>query len=160
FERLLASAYFGRIDFRREGEEDVAEVYVGIASLVEQNTGVHLIYDWRAPISSLFYDFERGPGHFDTAEGRVHGSILLKRQYKIEGDRLVCFFGTDLKIADDLLQSILGRKASPKMRTIVQSIQREQNRAIRDERHDLLVVSGPAGSGKTSIALHRIAYLL
>lgn len=159
-ERLKQSAYFGRIDFRPKDQSDTSAIYIGTTSLVERSSGQHLIYDWRAPISSLFYDNEPGPAQFEAAGEAIEGSLLLKRQYKVEGDTIVYLFDTDLKIDDDMLQSILGRTAEPRMRTIVQSIQREQNRAIRDEHHDLLIVLGPAGSGKTSIALHRVAYIL
>ncbi|HLS91632.1 MAG TPA: RNA polymerase recycling motor HelD [Limnochordia bacterium] len=159
-ERMASSPYFGRIDFREQGAQHPRQVYIGIASLVEPGTGEHLIYDWRAPISSMFYDYQPGPGSYQAQGGRVEGEILLKRQYKIAKGKLEYVFDTELTIEDELLQQILSQSADQKMRTIVQSIQREQNRAIRDEGHSLLIVQGPAGSGKTSIALHRVAYLL
>jgi len=159
-ERMASSPYFGRIDFREKGQEKVQQIYIGISSLVEPGTGERLVYDWRAPISSMFYDYQPGPGSYETEALVVEGDILLKRQYKIAKGKLLYVFDTELTIDDELLQEILSQSADQRMRTIVQSIQREQNRAIRDETHPLLIVEGPAGSGKTSIALHRVAYLL
>jgi len=159
-ERMASSPYFGRIDFREKSEKKAREIYIGISSLIEPGTGEYLIYDWRAPISSMFYDYQPGPGSYETDTAVIEGEILLKRQYKISKGKLEYVFDTELTIDDELLQEILSRSADQRMRTIVQSIQREQNRAIRDESHPLLIVQGPAGSGKTSIALHRVAYLL
>jgi len=160
--RLADSPYFGRIDFQAEHgmPRKPIQVYIGIAGLTHAETGEHLIYDWRAPISSMFYDYEPGPASYKAHGGRIDGEILLKRQYKIERGELRYMFDTDLKIDDDLLQEILGKSADSKMKVIVQTIQREQNKVIRDEDHRLLIVQGPAGSGKTSIALHRVAYFL
>lgn len=171
-ERMADSPYFGRIDFKEDGSGhpsgqqsgDVSSqseaYYIGIASLVEEATGEHLVYDWRAPISGMFYDFEPGPAHYKAAGGIITGELTLKRQYKIVKGVLEYLFDTDVKIDDDVLQEILGKNVDRRMRAIVQSIQREQNQIIRDESHGLLVVQGPAGSGKTSIALHRVAYFL
>ncbi len=160
--RLMDSPYFGRIDFQPESGDDPhpINVYIGVAGLTHHETGEHLVYDWRAPISSMFYDYEPGPASYGIEGGRINGKILLKRQYKIESGTLRYMFDTDLKIDDDLLQEILSKSADDKMKVIVQSIQREQNKVIRDEDHRLLIVQGPAGSGKTSIALHRVAYFL
>lgn len=159
-ERMASSPYFGRIDFCENGAARAQQIYIGISSLVEPQTGEHLVYDWRAPIASMFYDYQPGPGSYETGSMVIEGEILLKRQYKISKGKLLYVFDTELTIDDELLQEILSQSADQRMRTIVQSIQREQNRAIRDEGHPLLVVQGPAGSGKTSIALHRVAYLL
>lgn len=162
-EKLSESPYFGRIDFREEAplrQERPEAVYIGIASLVDRAGGAYLIYDWRSPIAGMFYDFEPGPAKYLCPAGTIRGEITLKRQYKIVAGRMLSLFDTDLQIDDEILQEILGRSADSKMRTIVASIQREQNRIIRDETHGLLLVQGPAGSGKTSIALHRAAYLL
>lgn len=158
-ERLYYSPYFGRIDFAEEGQP-AQQIYIGISSLLEPRTGAHLVYDWRAPVSSMFYDAELGPAAYVCEDGLVEGRLLLKRQYNIAEGKLLYFFDTSLKIDDDVLQEVLAKHADDKMRTIVTSIQREQNRIIRDEEHPVLIVQGPAGSGKTSIALHRAAYLL
>ena len=156
YSRMLKSAYFARIDF--DDGEEVLPIYLGIATL-EDGTNFY-VYDWRAPISSMFYDFELGEAYYDTPNGRVSGKITLKRQYKLEGDKIVQIFDTSLQVIDDILKQMLGGHASDKMRNIVTTIQKEQNKIIRKLDSDVLVVSGPAGSGKTSVALHRIAFLL
>lgn len=157
--KMALSPYFGRIDFLENGRKADEKIYIGIASLVDEN-GVNMVFDWRAPVSGMFYDYEPGPAGYDCGIGRIDGQILLKRQYKIRNGLIELMFDTDLRIEDEMLQEILSRNADDRMKTIVTSIQREQNRVIRDENHRMMVVVGPAGSGKTSIALHRAAYLL
>jgi DNA helicase-2/ATP-dependent DNA helicase PcrA len=159
-EKMLHSPYFGRIDFKEQGLADADSIYIGIGGLHNPANGNLIVYDWRAPICSLFYDAELGPAAYECQAGTVLGEVLLKRQYRIVNGNLEFMFDTDIKIDDDMLQELLGRNIDEKMRTIVTSIQREQNRVIRDTTHDLLLVQGPAGSGKTAIALHRAAYLL
>lgn len=155
--KMLKSAYFARIDF--ETENDIIPVYIGIATLSDGTD--FYVYDWRAPISSMFYDYEMGEAKYTTPEGNeIKGKIILKRQYKIEGENIVQIFDTDMQIIDDILKQMLGSKSSDKMRNIVNTIQKEQNKIIRKRDVDLLVVQGPAGSGKTSVAMHKIAYLL
>lgn len=157
YQKMLKSAYFARIDFETEGE--VIPVYIGIASL--ESGGDFYIYDWRAPISSLFYDFEMGDAGYDIPGGeRINGKITLKRQYKIEGDKIKQIFDTDMQVIDNILQSMLESKATDKMKNIVNTIQKEQNKIIRKNDVDILIVQGPAGSGKTSVAMHKVAYLL
>ena len=161
--RLVESPYFGRIDFiesQLETRQPAELIYIGIATFTDQHTGEILIYDWRSPVAGMFYDFERGSAYYECPIGEIQGTITLKRQYKINNGRIIYMFDSDLKIDDEFLQELLGRSADDKMRTIVNSIQREQNKVIRDESHQVLLVQGPAGSGKTSIALHRAAYLL
>ena len=155
--KMLKSAYFARIDF--ETEVDIIPVYIGIATLSDGTD--FYVYDWRAPISSMFYDYEMGEAKYTTPEGNeIKGKIILKRQYKIECENIVQIFDTDMQIIDDILKQMLGSKSSDKMRNIVNTIQKEQNKIIRKRDVDLLVVQGPAGSGKTSVAMHKIAYLL
>lgn len=155
--KMLKSAYFARIDFKTE--DDIIPVYIGIATLSDGTD--FYVYDWRAPISSMFYDYEMGEAKYTTPEGNeIKGKIVLKRQYKIEGENIVQIFDTDMQIIDDILKQMLGSKSSDKMRNIVNTIQKEQNKIIRKRDVDLLVVQGPAGSGKTSVAMHKIAYLL
>lgn len=155
--KMLKSAYFARIDFKTE--DDTIPVYIGIATLSDGTD--FYVYDWRAPISSMFYDYEMGEAKYTTPEGNeIKGKIILKRQYKIEGENIVQIFDTDMQIIDDILKQMLGSKSSDKMRNIVNTIQKEQNKIIRKRDVDLLVVQGPAGSGKTSVAMHKIAYLL
>jgi len=160
YRRLAKSPYFGRIDFRDEqlGTED--RIYLGIASYLDEQTDTFLVYDWRAPISSLYYDYGPGPAVYDTPGGEVRGELLLKRQFVIKDGRIELLFDTGLTIGDELLQQALSRTSDQQMRSIVATIQKEQNRIIRDERSRMLIVQGAAGSGKTSAALQRVAYLL
>lgn len=161
--KMLNSPYFGRIDFIEEdnGVQCQEEsIYIGISTLTDEKTGEFLIYDWRAPISSMFYDCGLGEAAYHCSVGKIQGRITLKRQYKIANGVMQYMFNADLKIDDEVLQEILGKSVDDKMHTIVNSIQREQNQIIRDSSHRALFVEGPAGSGKTSVALHRIAFLL
>ncbi|WP_420535964.1 RNA polymerase recycling motor HelD [Clostridium thermopalmarium] len=159
YERMLLSPYFGRIDFLENGEEKAEKYYIGISNLINDNYDF-LIYDWRAPISSMFYDYEIGEASYECPEGIISGKLTLKRQYKINNGKIEYMFDSNLKIDDEVLQDILGKSTDNKMKTIVTTIQKEQNKVIRNEEYKNLIVQGPAGSGKTSIALHRIAYLL
>jgi DNA helicase-2/ATP-dependent DNA helicase PcrA len=159
-EKMQSSPYFGRIDFLEEGTEQKEEVYIGISSLTDQRTGGMLVYDWRAPISSLFYDYQLGQAEYVCPEGPIEGNILLKRQYKISSGNMKYMFDNSLQIGDDMLQEMLSKHTDDKMKSIVTTIQREQNQVIRDGQHKVLIVQGSAGSGKTSIALQRVAYLL
>ncbi len=157
YKRMLKSAYFARFDFY-DGEETLA-IYLGIATL--QNGEMIYVYDWRAPICSMFYDFEVGDAFYFLPSGqKISGKITLKRQFKIEGDQIKEIFDTDMQIIDDILRQMLQENASSKMRNIVNTIQKDQNKVIRKNDVDILVVNGPAGSGKTSVAMHKIAYLL
>ncbi len=159
-ERIANNPYFARIDFREAGENLAEKIYIGISNLKDEKTGQFLIYDWRAPVSSMFYDYEPGGAGYLCPAGRIEGELLLKRQFRIWNGELTLMFDSSLTINDEILQEILGRSADSRMKTIVASIQREQNSIIRNDTHKLLIVTGPAGSGKTSIALHRAAFLL
>ena len=161
--KMLNSPYFGRIDFVEEHNGvdcQEEQIYIGIATLMDEETGDFIIYDWRAPVSSMFYDCGLGTAAYHCSAGTIDGRITLKRQYKIINGAMQYMFNADLKIDDEVLQEILGKSVDDKMHTIVNSIQREQNQIIRDGSHRALFVEGPAGSGKTSVALHRIAFLL
>ncbi|MFZ7133288.1 MAG: RNA polymerase recycling motor HelD [Eubacteriales bacterium] len=158
--KIYQKPYFGRIDFIEDGERNAEQIYIGIHNLMLSDTLEFLIYDWRAPISSMFYDFEIGPSNYECPDGVINGEMLLKRQYSIENFKIVYMFDSSLSINDEILQEILGKSIDNRMSTIVTSIQREQNTVIRNVQDKVLVVEGPAGSGKTSIALHRAAYLL
>ncbi len=160
YERMVDSPYFGRFDFLEEGESEREKIYVGRFNLMDSRTGEIHVYDWRAPISGIFYRYERGQAAYKAPSGDISGEVLLKRQYKIRKSRLEYFFDCSIRINDDILQEVLSRNASVKMRNIVETIQKEQDMIIRDRDNDLLIVQGVAGSGKTSIALHRVAYLL
>lgn len=157
---LKDSPYFGRIDFHENGEEQTDTVYIGIASLMDQNNENFLIYDWRAPISSLYYDYSPGPAEFQTLDGTITGTMELKRQFIIKIGQMKSMFDTGITIGDELLKEVLGTHADNQMKNIVATIQKEQNKIIRNEQSKYLVVQGVAGSGKTSAALQRVAFLL
>lgn len=158
--RLRQSPYFGRIDFTEDGEAKADCIYLGIASLLDEKQEDFLVYDWRAPVSSLYYDYPPGAAQYETPSGTIAGTIERKRQYMIRDGQIHSMFDTGVTIGDELLQEVLGKQADTQMKSIVATIQKEQNRIIRDERSRLLVVQGAAGSGKTSAALQRVAYLL
>ncbi|HLQ71735.1 MAG TPA: RNA polymerase recycling motor HelD, partial [Bacillota bacterium] len=159
-ERLEKTPYFGRIDFHEDREKHPEHIYIGMGSLMDENEDDFLIYDWRAPISSMYYDYTLERAYYETMDGPVEGDITLKRQYVIKNGKLDGLFNTGLTIGDHLLQEVLGRNSSEKMKTIVSTIQKEQNKIIRHRGSQNLIVQGVAGSGKTSIALQRVAYLL
>ncbi|MDD4296721.1 MAG: RNA polymerase recycling motor HelD [Ruminiclostridium sp.] len=159
YERMLLSPYFGRVDFHENGNEKAEKCYIGISNLIDEDYDF-LVYDWRAPISSMFYEYEIGDAEYVAPDGVISGKLTLKRQYKISNGKIEYMFDSNLKIDDEILQDILGKNTDDKMKAIVTTIQREQNRVIRNEEYKNLIVQGPAGSGKTSVALHRIAYLL
>ncbi|MFD0696888.1 RNA polymerase recycling motor HelD [Paenibacillus sp. GCM10027628] len=158
--RLVRSPYFGRIDFVERGERDVEPIYLGIASFLDEKDDAYLVYDWRAPISSLYYDFAPGEAAYETPNGIVKGEMLLKRQYVIRDEQIQFMFDTGVTIGDELLKQVLSRSSDAQMKTIVATIQKEQNRIIRNDHSRMLIVQGAAGSGKTSAALQRVAYLL
>lgn len=158
--RMLDLPYFGRFDLIEENFDDKEKIYIGISSLIDSKTKDIMVYDWRAPISSIYYEYELGSSKYQAPQGVIKGEVTLKRQYKIHKGVLDYYFDSNLQIDDEMLQQALCRNASIKMRNIVESIQKEQNAIIRDTDNDLLIVQGVAGSGKTSVALHRIAFLL
>lgn len=158
--KLLLSPYFGRIDFVREGETDSLPVYVGIHSFLNMKENINHVHDWRAPICGMFYDFELGEAYFEAPTGETRGEILLKRQYRIRLGEMEFMLESSLNIHDDILQKELSATSDEKMKDIVATIQRDQNQIIRNEKSRVLIIQGVAGSGKTSIALHRIAFLL
>ncbi len=159
-ENMIQSPYFARIDFRFEDEDTFEKIYIGRSSLKKDNTNEFYIYDWRSPIASVFYRFVLGQAFYDAPGGRITGEVNLKRQYEISKGKLEYFFDADVQIVDEFLRKLLSQNTSPKMKTIVETIQREQDIVIRDMENDLMMVQGVAGSGKTSIALHRAAYLM
>jgi DNA helicase-2/ATP-dependent DNA helicase PcrA len=160
YNRLLYSPYFARIDFREAGSEAAEHIYIGLYSFIDTDSMEVLIHDWRAPVSSVFYEYEHGDAEYATQSGIIHGEVSLKRQFKIKDSRLLYMFDSTVKIDDEILQEVLSGNASEHMKSIVTTIQKEQNKVIRYDRGSLVIVQGAAGSGKTSIALHRIAYLL
>lgn len=158
--RMQKVPYFGRIDFLEEGMSVKEQVYIGISSLMDKSGEDFLIYDWRSPISSVYYDYMPGPAQYTTPEGIIYGELEKKWQYLIREGVLQSMFDTSLTIGDEILQQVLGQGTNKHMQSIVATIQQEQNRIIRHDQGRLLIVHGAAGSGKTSAALQRIAYLL
>ncbi len=163
--RMLDSPYFGRVDFRYNDEDGIPEeeaetYYIGLGNFSERPGALPLVYDWRAPVSSLFYDFDRGEASFEAPGGLMTGEITSKWQYKIKKGRMIYAFESDVKIDDEVLKRELGANGDVKLKNIVATIQKEQNAIIRNTKDRILVVQGCAGSGKTSVALHRISYLL
>jgi DNA helicase-2/ATP-dependent DNA helicase PcrA len=157
---LKESPYFARIDFLENCETTGDPIYIGLASFMDSEDENFLIYDWRAPISSLYYDYALGAAEYETMNGKVTGEVLLKRQFIIKNGLIEGMFDTGITIGDHLLQQALGNNASSTMKSIVATIQKEQNKIIRNETSKYLVVQGAAGSGKTSAALQRVAYLM
>jgi DNA helicase II / ATP-dependent DNA helicase PcrA len=159
-ESLIKSPYFARIDLKYDDEEVPEKIYIGRSSLKKDKSYETCVYDWRSPIASVFYRFVTGKAYYDAPVGRITGEVYLKRQYEINNGVLEYYFDADVQIVDEFLRKLLSQNTSSKMKTIVESIQKEQDIVIRDMENDVLIVQGVAGSGKTSIALHRAAYLM
>lgn len=156
--RIQNKPYFGSIRFKEEGSEEEDNIYIGITHVEDKLD--YYVHDWRSPICSMFYDYETGPASYKAPSGIIKGNIIKKRQYIIEDAKLKHIFDNDLNISDSLLQEVLAEESSDKMKNIVNTIQEEQNKVIRNTEDKNLIVEGIAGSGKTSVALHRIAFLL
>ena len=159
-QNMIKSPYFARIDFKFDDEEEFEKIYIGRSSLRKNHFQEMFVYDWRSPIASIFYRFMKGEAFYDAPCGRITGELNLKRQYEIKNGTLEYFFDSDVQIVDEFLRQLLSQNTTATMKTIVETIQQEQDVVIRDMENDLLMVQGVAGSGKTSIALHRAAYLM
>ena len=155
--KIQNNPYFGRIVFKTN--EGTDNVYIGITHVVDENNNYY-VHDWRSPICNLFYDYEVGKANYLAPMGRIYGDITKKRQYTIKDGKLLHIFDNNINIDDELLQEVLASESSDKMKNIVNTIQAEQNKVIRNTDDKNLIVQGIAGSGKTSVALHRIAFLL
>ncbi|QLY78175.1 HelD family protein [Clostridium intestinale] len=159
-EKLLNSPYFARIDFKFQDEDEYENIYIGRSSLIDDDSSEIYVYDWRSPISSIFYRFGIGEAFYEAPSGKITGEVNLKRQYEINKGKLEYFFDADIQIIDEFLRKMLSQNTSSKMKTIVETIQKDQDMIIRNMEMDLMMVQGVAGSGKTSVALHRAAYLM
>ncbi|MDO5325545.1 MAG: AAA family ATPase [Clostridia bacterium] len=159
-QKMIGSPYFARVDLAFDEDEPAEEIYIGRQSLWDDEKENLLVYDWRSPIASVFYRYGTGPAAYMAPAGKISCRMLLKRQYEIQKGQLIGYFDADTVIQDSFLRRMLAQNASSKMKAIVETIQKDQDAAIRDEEHDLLMVQGAAGSGKTSIAMHRVAYLM
>lgn len=158
--KLMQSPYFGRIDFIEKSEKNVMPVYIGVYSYFDEEQKANIIHDWRAPVSSMFYDYELGEASYEAPSGNILGEITVKRQYRIRKGNMEFMLENSVNVHDDILQKELSKSSDDKMKNIVATIQRDQNAIIRNENSRTLIIQGVAGSGKTSIALHRIAFLL
>lgn len=150
--------YFASIIFK-DDENKIHNIYISLTYLKDSKLN-NILYDWRSPVCSLFYDYETGPCEYSAPGGIYTGELKRKRQYKIENNKLVGVFDTSLNIDDEVLQEVLATESSDKMKNVVNTIQQEQNKVIRNLEDNNLIVQGIAGSGKTTVALHRIAFLL
>ena len=157
-QKLEKKPYFARVDFKENGQKPET-IYIGLGSFADKNNHF-LIYDWRAPISSIYYDGKLGDVSYHSPEGEITVEMTKKRQFMIDDGQIVNMFDTNESIGDQMLLEVLGEKSSTQMKSIVTTIQREQNKIIRNTDADLLFVQGAAGSGKTSAILQRIAFLL
>ena len=154
--KIQNSPYFAKIVF--ESDEGTNDIYIGLTYLTKENENI--IFDWRAPISSVFYDYESGDAQYEAPGGIIKGYLHNKRQFTIEDSKIKRVFDSKLNVQDELLQEVLANKTDDYMKNIVNTIQTEQNAIIRNVKDRNLIVQGIAGSGKTSVALHRIAFLL
>lgn len=150
--------YFASIVFK-DTEGEIFNIYMALTYLKDKKSN-NILYDWRSPICSLFYDYEVGECSYEAPMGEIKGELKRKRQYKIENNQLLGVFDNSLNIDDEFLQSVLAEESSDKMKNVVNTIQQEQNQVIRNLDDNNLIVNGIAGSGKTTVALHRIAFLL
>ncbi|HBH0492243.1 TPA: AAA family ATPase [Clostridioides difficile] len=156
--KIKDSPYFARIDFRLKDMDDESKYYIGRFAFDYEDELI--ILDWRSPIASMFYDYEIGKAGYDAPIGWVDGEITRKRQFKIKNGKLEYALESSINIQDDILQKELSHTSDEKMKSIISTLQKEQNQIIRNDKADTLIIQGVAGSGKTSIALHRIAFLL
>ena len=154
----LEKPYFARIDFQRDDENTKNEFYIGRRGVLKDSNII--VTDWRAPISSLYYDGNIGKSSFIAPEGQVNGNMSIKRQFDIEDGKLLTYFDIDLVTGDKLLQKYLEKNNDSRLKTIISTIQKEQNDVIRRRLNENIIVDGVAGSGKTTVALHKVAYLV
>ncbi|MCL2045518.1 MAG: UvrD-helicase domain-containing protein [Oscillospiraceae bacterium] len=153
------SPYFGRVDIKHIGESEYDKIYIGRFSLLDADTYRAIVYDWRAPISSVYYE-DIGDVRYLAPNGEQSGDVNLKRQFKIEDGELQYLFDAEVAVNDEMLARVLAQSSGDRLKVIINTIQREQNTAIRHIGGDALIVFGPAGSGKTSVGMHRLAWLL
>lgn len=158
--KMQGTPFFGSVEFLYDGDDEAEDFYIGIGNFAEHVGAKPLIYDWRAPVSGLFYDYDKGEASYEAPGGIMEGEIVSKWQYKIRNNQMIYEFESDVKIDDDILKQELGKNGDAQLKNIVRTIQKEQNAIIRNTKDKILVIQGAAGSGKTSVALHRIAYLL
>ena len=155
--RAVEIPYFARIDVMQDLKEE--KVYIGKMNIFDEDYNV-AVADWRAPIASLYYDAQIGKCIYDSPEGKIETEMTLKRQYQIESRKLISYQDIDVTANDELLQQALNDVSDARMKNIISTIQKEQNEVIRAPMNKPMIIQGVAGSGKTTVALHRIAYLV
>lgn len=157
---LLPSPYFGKVSFREEDYNDQEEIYIGKFGVTPEGSYEPVVVDWRAPVASLFYTGNLGEASYKSPQGLTNTEILARRQFIIKNGKLKGMFDSALDVKDEILQMVLSSNSGEKLKDIIMTIQKEQDEIIRQNKNGIVVVNGVAGSGKTTIALHRIAYLL
>ncbi len=157
FLKIRPKPFFARIDYSLNSQK--YSFYVGIKTITNKDNSI-MVLDWRTPVCSLLYFSSLGSTYYDTPSGRVDVVLNLKRQFQLQPNKITSYFDTNTKIDDNLLQEMLSKNSSNHMSNIVQTIQEEQNEIIRRKPNDNVIINGVAGSGKTSIAMHRLAYIL
>lgn len=157
---LLPSPYFGKVSFREEDFNDQEEIYIGKFGVTPEGSYEPVVVDWRAPVASLFYTGNLGEASYKSPQGTINTEILARRQFIIKNGKLKGMFDSALDVKDEILQMVLSSNSGEKLKDIIMTIQKEQDEIIRQNKNGMVVVNGVAGSGKTTIALHRIAYLL
>lgn len=155
---VVGKPYFGRVDFALNTNDKPLKLYIGLMSIEHNNT--LYVVDWRAPVSELFYEFGKGPASYLSPNGKISGNVLLKRQYEISNGKLINAYDMDANLFDEYLQKVLANNVGAKLHNIASTIQEEQNQIIRNLTDQIVVVQGYAGCGKTTVALHRVAYAL
>lgn len=158
--RLRQKLYFGRIDFTEKGQIEKESLYIGYGHLVDETKFDHLIYDWRSPIATLFYNPQVGFNHFNAPMGDVEGEVSLKRQFELNSDCIVNYYDSGQHVVDEKLLQALSEKSEGSMGNIVETLQKEQYELVRFNEKKFLFVEGIAGSGKTVVALHQLAYAM
>ena len=152
--------YFGRVDFKDAEYEDEDIIYIGRFGVTPEEDLQPVVVDWRSPVSALFYTGRLGESSYTAPKGTVAVDILKKRQFIIKKRSLLGLFDSEMDVKDEILQMVLSSNSSEKLKDIIMTIQQEQDDIIRQPKYGTVVVDGVAGSGKTTIALHRVAYLL
>lgn len=137
FQKMADAPFFGRVDFLYDGDEEAEIFYIGIGNFAERTGAIPLIYDWRAPVSGLFYDYDKGPASYEAPGGTMEGTIEAKWQYKIQGGKMIYGFESDVKIDDDILKKELGQNGDVQLKNIVRTIQKEQNNISDNNRIDI-----------------------
>ena len=158
-EKSIDKPYFARLDFARDGETKLEKLYIGKVGVMDEDNN-NIVIDWRAPVSSMYYDSNIGRASYIAPEGTCTGELMLKRQYDIENRELKSYQDVDTVSNDELLKPYLNASADNRLKNIVSTIQHEQNSIIREPISKNIIIQGVAGSGKTTVALHRIAYLV